>query len=138
MAITDELLDAGRESRLQELRNSGQEITPLVVAQQAEAGDEFSRELVMDTARYLGVGITTLLHTIDPSGVVLGGAMTFGGHESPLGRDFLTRVKDEVCRRSLTPIVENLNIDFASLGGDAGYLGAAGLARLETQKLQSA
>ncbi len=46
----------------------------------------------MDTARYVGIGIVSLMHTIDPRGVLLGGAMTFGGHESELGRRFLARV----------------------------------------------
>jgi glucokinase len=138
IARTEEALDTGRDSTMQALRESGQEITPLLIAGQAEAGDALSRELVLDTAAYLGVGIATLMATIDPSGVVLGGAMTFGGHQSPLGREFLARVKQEVSRRSLTPIVENMNIDFASLGGAAGSLGAAGLARIEARKPQSA
>ena len=33
-------------------------------------------------------------------------------------------------------LAENTVIDFATLGGDAGYIGAAGIARLEYQKSQ--
>ena len=43
-------------------------------------------------AKFLGIGIVTMLHTIDPNGVVLGGQMTFGGAESKLGQRFLARV----------------------------------------------
>jgi glucokinase len=88
----------------------------------------------MDTARYLGIGAVTLMHTIDPNGVVLGGAMTFGGHDMPLGRRFLDRVKEEVRRRAFPVLAERIVIDYASLGGDAGYIGAAGVARLEHRK----
>jgi len=92
-------------------------------------------EIIADTARYLAIGIVNLMHTINPSGVLLGGAMTFGGHQTPLGRQFLKWVKDEVSGRAFRGPAEQTVIDFATLGGDAGYIGAAGLARLEQRKL---
>ena len=88
-------------------------------------------ELVLETARYLGVGVVNLMHTIDPTGVVLGGAMTFGGHDKPLGKSFLETVRSEVRRRAFPVLAEKTTIDFASLGGDAGFIGAAGVARQE-------
>jgi glucokinase len=123
-------LDSGRASTLAKVRAAG-ELTPLDIADAAEAGDDLAREVVMDTARYLALGIVTLIHTIDPDSVVLGGAMTFGGAGSPLGDAFLQRVHDEARPRLLPPLRQSLRIDFAQLGGDAGYIGAAGLARLE-------
>jgi len=131
---TREALSAGRDSSLQRRANAGDAITPLMVAQEAEAGDDLARELVLDTARYLGIGIVSLVHTIDPDGVVLGGAMTFGGHDRPLGIEFLQRVRDEFRRRAFPVLADHVVIDFASLGGDAGYLGAAGLARVDQQQ----
>jgi glucokinase len=92
-------------------------------------------EIIADTARYLAIGIVNLMHTINPNGVLLGGAMTFGGGQSPLGRRFLGWIKEEVCRRAFRGPAEQTVIDFATLGGDAGYIGAAGLARLEHRKL---
>ena len=62
--------------------------------------------------------------------------MTFGGHDSPLGRRFLEVVREEVHRRAFPVLAERTMIDFARLGGDAGYIGAAGVARLEHYKLQ--
>jgi glucokinase len=126
-----EALAAGATSSLSSLAQNGDELTALRIAQAAEGGDEFALEIVLETARYLGIGIATLVHVIDPAGVVLGGAMTFGEHETELGRRFLARIKQEVVARSLEPIGENLVIDFATLGGDAGYIGAAGLARIQ-------
>ncbi len=100
-----------------------------MVAEEAEAGDALSLEIVLETARYLGIGIVTLIHTIDPEGVVLGGAMNFGGAASPLGTRFLERIREEVRRRAFPVLAEKVSIDFASLGGDAGFIGAAGVAR---------
>ena len=126
-------LDDGRESSLSVVASRG-ELTPLDIAQAAEGGDALAREVVLDTARYLALGIVTLVHAVDPDNVVLGGAMTFGGAGHPLGEEFLQAVIDAARLRLLQPLKETLQIDFAHLGGDAGYIGAAGLARVEHQR----
>ncbi len=131
---TREALDAGRASSLTEHLARGCNLTPILIAQQAEKGDQLSLDIVMETARYLGVGVTNIMHTIDPEGVLLGGAMTFGANATQLGRAFLAEVKAEVRRRAYAILAEKTVIDFATLGSDAGYIGAAGLARLEYLK----
>lgn len=131
---TEEALNAGRESSLSKLRDSGVELSAKRVHEAAEQGDVLALEIVLETARYLGIGITTLLHTIDPAAVVLGGAMDFGGRTNKIGQQFLNRIKEEVAHRAFPTVAERINIDFASLGGDAGYIGAAGVARMEFKK----
>ena len=61
--------------------------------------------------------------------------MNFGGHDSDLGRMFLSRIRLEIKRRAFKVPAERIGIDYASLGGDAGYIGAAGLARQEYRRL---
>jgi glucokinase len=124
----------GTPSLMSKRQAAGEEITPRVVAEMAEKGDELARRVVMETAYWLSIGIVSLVHTIDPDAVVLGGAMNFGGNDSELGREFLQRIRDEVRPRLLEPLRDKLRIEFASLAGDAGYIGAAGLARLEYSK----
>ena len=131
---TREALDAGHASFLSADLKRDEELTPLLVAMHAENGDQLSFDIVMETARYLGVGITDVMHTLDPNGILLGGAMTFGGNETRLGRSFLAEIKAEVKRRAYPVLAEKTVIDFADLGGDAGYIGAAGLARLDYLK----
>lgn len=132
----EEALEAGRTSSLTKKIDAGEELTPLLIADAAEAGDELADEIVMETARYLGIGTTTLMHTIDPNMVLFGGAMTFGRNDQPLGRRFLQRIQEEVKLRAFPVPAENTIIDYASLGGDAGYIGAAGCARLEFSNTQ--
>ena len=86
---TSEALDAGRPSSLRALREHCRNLTPKLLAHEAENGDPLSLEIIAETARYLAVGIVTVMHTIDPNGVLLGGAMTFGGSQTKLGRQFL-------------------------------------------------
>ncbi len=131
----NEALEAGSESSLRQLRNNGHEVTPLDVAAAAAAGDPLSYELVMETARYLGIGVTNILHMIDPEILLIGGAMTFGGDEQPLGREFINAVRHEVRRRAMPIQSKHAVIEFATLGGAAGYIGAAGIARMEERKV---
>lgn len=126
---TQEALDAGEKSSLTARMHSGEKLSPLMVAEEAERGDELSLLIVMETARYVGIGAVSLMHTIDPGAVVLGGAVNFGGADSPLGTMFIERVREEVKRRAFPVPAKKTAIRFASLGADAGYLGAGGLAR---------
>ncbi len=132
---TEESLAEGRTSSITDRIKGGSQLTPKLIAEEAEQGDALATEIVMDTARYLGIGIVSVIHTVDPNGVLLGGAMTFGGNGSELGRRFLARVKEEVQRRAFPVLAAKTSIDFALLGGDAGYIGAAGIARVDYQKL---
>jgi len=110
---------------------------PKIVFSEAESGDELALEIISDTAKYLSIGIVSLLHTIDAACVLLGGAMTFGGKHSPLGQRFLSQITQEVTDRTFPAIAENVLIDFAALRSDAGYIGAAGLVREHVRSMQS-
>lgn len=126
VAIAKERLAQGAESTL---RQQVPDVTAKKIYEAALAGDTFSLELIDQTAYYLGVGITSLVHTVDPGLVVLGGAMNFGGRTSPVGQRFMQRIRATFCELSFDYVEAGTTIDFAILGGDAGYLGAAGIAR---------
>ncbi|MFM8285746.1 MAG: ROK family protein [Planctomycetaceae bacterium] len=129
-----EALEAGESSGIRDRLAAGDELNPLLIAQCAERGDPLCERLVLETARYMAVGTTTLMHTIDPEMVLIGGAMTFGRDESPLGRRFIAELRAEVKRRAFPIPAARTKIEFASLGGDAGYIGAAGCGRLKFGK----
>ena len=104
-------------------------ITPERIATAAEKGDAVAIATVRQTAVYLGRAIAILTHIADPSVVILGGAVTFGGHQTNTGKDFLKTTHDEAVRLSLVQTGSTLNLDFATLGNNAGILGAASHAR---------
>jgi glucokinase len=108
---------------------SGEELTPILISREAAAGDPLANELILETARWLGIGVVTLMHTLDPEAVLIGGAMTFGGENAPVGKAFIERMRAEVRTRAFPMLAEKTVIRYASLGGDAGSIGAAGLAR---------
>ena len=129
IARTKTALAGGAQSSLTAKLQAGEELTPRMIADEAQAGDDFCMQIILETSRYLGIGITTLMHVIDPGAVVLGGGMDFGGPEHPLGRKVLEATRAEVRRRAFPVPAEKTLIDFATLHGDAGFIGAAGLAR---------
>jgi glucokinase len=133
-ALAAEALAAGGTGSLAAAVAAGEELTPVVIAREAGAGDALAMGLLMEAARWLGIGIVTFMHTIDPEAVVIGGAMTFGREEHPVGRAFLERVREEVRRRTFPVLARRTSIRYASLGGDAGSIGAAGLARLDHRR----
>ena len=123
------VVNEGRTSSVIDRLDDVTPLSPLLMAEEAEKGDELSTELILEMARCLGTGITTICHVIDPTMVLLGGAMTFGRHETKIGRLFLERVCDEFQSRAFPVIAEKVTVDYASLGGNAGFIGAAGCAR---------
>lgn len=113
------------------------EITALEVANAAEAGDAVALKLVMDTADYLARGVANLAHVIDPQAVILGGAMNFGAKQTELGRNFLQRIETCVSKWTFPTVANNLTIDFAQLESAAGWIGAAGISRVEYLESQA-
>ena len=134
VAMARERLAAGGPGSLAAAVASGAELTPILVAREVERGDALATEVLMEAARWLGIGIVTLMHAIDPEVGVIGGAMTFGREANPVGRAFLERVREEVRHRAFPVLAERTAIRYASLGGDAGSIGAAGLARLDHRR----
>jgi glucokinase len=124
-----ELLRAGEESQLLNLGREIETLTPLELAEAGDDGDPLALRIIAEAGTYLGVGIVTLVHTIDPGIVVLGGAMNFGGAERPAGRHFLESIQTEFRRRAFDVVRDTTQLAFATLGSDAGYIGAAGYAR---------
>jgi len=125
-----EELDRGTVTLIRSRIAAGEELSGLLIAQEAERADPLASALVEELATWLGLGIVSLIHCVDPGAVILGGAMNFGGHSAPLGRRFLDRVRSVVKARAFPTLAEQTVIDFATLGGDAGFIGAAGIARL--------
>jgi glucokinase len=89
----------------------------------AAAGDELARKIMEETAYYLAVGTTNLLHIIDPDMVVFAGGMIAAGE------GFLEHIRRHVRELALPVPAQKVQIRYAQLGGDAGFIGAAACAR---------
>lgn len=117
---TLDALETGKEpSKLRGTRD----LTAHVIFDAAEAGDALAARIVEETAYYLAVGTTNMLHTIDPDMVVFGGGMIAAGDS------FLNRIRKHVNELAFPVPAEKTQLCFATLGVDAGFIGAAACGR---------
>jgi glucokinase len=86
-------------------------------------GDALAARIVEETAYYLAVGATNMMHTINPDLIVFGGGMTRAGQA------FLERIQAHVKRLAFPVPAARTRICYAKLGPDAGFVGAAACAR---------
>ena len=87
----------------------------------AQHGDEIAREVVRDTARYLGAGVANLLNLFNPDVIVLAGGVTEAGEL------LLTPLRAEARRRAFRPAVDAARIVPGELGSRAGVVGAVAM-----------
>jgi glucokinase len=106
------------------------DLTARDVFEAATAGDDLARRLVEETAYYLAVGAMNLMHIIDPDMIVFGGGMTAAGES------FLRLIRSHIQRLAFPVPAARTKITFALLGSDAGFIGAAGCARLLYRRLE--
>jgi glucokinase len=119
-------------SRLGSLLHDQGELTARDVFDAAAAGDALADKLVEETAFYLAVGATNLMHTIDPDVIVFGGGMTAAG------LPFLERIRRHVRELAFPVPAARTAICFARLGSDAGFIGAAACGRQLHRQLNGA
>ena len=111
-------LAVNKQNLLYEM-TKGRDLEAKDVFDAARKGDEFSIDIVDYEAEKLALGIGNLLSILDPEIVVVGGGVALAG-------DFLfDRVKEKLKDVVFPSILENLKIVTATLGNDAGILGAA-------------
>ena len=134
---TEQLLASAGATSVRDRVAAGDSLTTLLLAEEAAKGDDFAWKIIEEAAEFIGIGIVTVAHLFDPSIVVLGGAVNFGGGESELGQRFLGCIRQSFRQRAFPVLAESTKIDFAELGGHAGYIGAAGIARVVHAKAQA-
>jgi glucokinase len=121
-----EALDRGEPSILNDRAAAGH-LTARVIDEAAEAGDELAARLMKETAHYLAVGAVSLIHAIDPDIVVFGGGMTAAGP------GFLDAIREGIRAMAFPVPAARVRVEYAQLGPDAGFIGAAGCARQERE-----
>jgi predicted NBD/HSP70 family sugar kinase len=111
-----EAIEAGAPTPL---ASRSDELTPLDIYEAAAAGDAVARENIETTGRYLGVGVSNILHALNPEVVAFSGGVTAAG---PM---LLDPLKDEVDRRTIESCRRGVRIGYSSIARDAGLIGAA-------------
>jgi predicted NBD/HSP70 family sugar kinase len=113
-------IKSGDASRVLDM--AGGDMAAIQVSQIFEAarnGDGVSISVVRDTARYVGMAVANLVAIADPDVVVLGGLIADAADQ------LLQPSRAEALRRLPKSMADSLTVCAATLGDDAGPLGAA-------------
>jgi glucokinase len=89
------------------------------VASAARAGDEAARVALATAGRWLGMGLTSLLHILSPERILIGGGVAAAGDL------LLEPIREAVLDYGMPFLTRPLTIARAALTADAGLLGAA-------------
>jgi glucokinase len=103
----------------------GREVTSKEVFALAADGHQEMKALVDKVFRYIGVGCVTLINTLDPEKLVIGGGV------SQIGEPLFETVREYVSKYALNPSGRSTPIVPAALLQDAGLIGAAALIHVD-------
>ena len=119
-----EAIEAGAKSSLKAVLEKNGQITSKDVYQHLAKGDELARKITDETAEVLAVLCVNALHCTEPEKIVFVGGMIAAG------KPLLDRIK-YYFKQHIWKIKQedSIEICFATLGEDAGIIGAAALAR---------
>jgi glucokinase len=119
-----EAIEAGAESSLKVILKKNGQITCKDVYEHLVRGDKLAKKITDETAEVLAVLCINALHCTEPEKIVFAGGMIAAG--KPLLDRIKYYFKQHIWKIKAEDSVE---ICFATLGEDAGVIGAAALAR---------
>lgn len=120
-----EAVQAGEASLLKSKLDAGQNIDARDVLSAKESGDALAARIWDETCYYLALAIINLQHLLNPQLVVLAGGL------GNAGATLLEPVQTQFERQYWKMTTAAPRIELASLGTQAGLIGAAALARVE-------
>ena len=119
-------LEAGATSLLPSLVDGDlSRLTAETVYEAIVTGDVYAKEVMRETAKFLGTGLANLINLLNPDMIVISGGVTRAGEH------LLEPLRAEVRRRAFRKGFETCEIVVSELGGMAGVVGAAATFRVE-------
>ena len=107
------------ESLLTKMRaNRGADVSAEDVFAAARRGDALAGKIVRDAAEYLGLGIVSVIHLLNPEIIIIGGGM------ARAGKLLFDPVRRTIAERAQKHLAQNVRIVRAKLGGKAGIYGS--------------
>lgn len=109
------------DAKLKAMIDSGEDVTAKDVFDLAKEGDDLALIVYKNFSRYLGIACANIGSILNPSTIVIGGGVSAAG-------EFLLKGVQEVFDGNTFPQVRtSTKLALATLGNDAGVIGAASL-----------
>ncbi len=109
------------------LEKSGTDVSKIrsaAIAASVEHNDQAVVEIIDHACGYLALSVVTIVHLLAPDVIVFGGGLI-----EALGDRMLPAIEKQARARVLPSLKDVFKIELATLGDDAGVMGAAALAR---------
>jgi glucokinase len=100
------------------LKNDLDNLSIKTITAAAKNDDFAAGEVLEETAGYLAIALGNIANVLNPEMIVVGGGIIDGSPE------FLTMVSREIKKHAFDSAVKELKITRATLGNDAGFIGA--------------
>lgn len=98
-------------------------ISPREIFKQCKDGNVIAVQVAKDEVKLTGAGLASLVNIFNPQRIIIGGGL------SEAGQWFIDQIAKAVERRAVKDSFKSVEIVAAHLGNQAGWLGAAALAR---------
>ncbi|MCW0934077.1 MULTISPECIES: ROK family glucokinase [Streptococcus] len=109
------------DAELKQLIDNGEDVNAKIVFDLAKAGDELALIVYRNFAHYLGIACANIGSILNPSTIVIGGGV------SAAGEFLLDGVRKFYEENSFPQVRTSTKLALATLGNDAGVIGAASL-----------
>lgn len=117
-----EAIESGAETTLKNY----DKVTSYEVFLEAQKGDKIASEILDRSLEFLGIGVANAITNYDPDMIIIGGGV------SQIGEVLFNKVQQVVNVRCFKTMSEYCKIRPAALGTEAGVIGAAALAIMES------
>ncbi|WP_455662288.1 ROK family transcriptional regulator [Pradoshia sp.] len=116
-------LSQGETSMLSKMMadSTDDDLTGEHVFEAAKAGDRLAQQILREAGEYLGIGLTNLIHIINPEKIVLSGGVI------QAGEFLLESVQNTIQKRALTEKAKQTEITVSTFGRHATVMGAVSL-----------
>ncbi|WP_247947817.1 ROK family glucokinase [Streptococcus constellatus] len=109
------------DAELKKLIDNGEDVNAKIVFDLAKSGDELALIVYRNFSRYLGIACANIGSILNPSTIVIGGGV------SAAGEFLLDGVRKVYEENSFPQVCTSTKLALATLGNDAGVIGAASL-----------
>ncbi|MGE5402200.1 MAG: ROK family protein [Ignavibacteriales bacterium] len=115
-------LQSGKATKIYDLLdNNLNNLTPKVVFDAAQLGDEFAKSVIVETGSYLGYALTSVINLLDIDKILIGGGV------AGFGVLLFDSIRDTIRQRVLKPLAPRIKVLPAKLKNEAGIKGASAL-----------
>jgi glucokinase len=124
----EELKKTDQQGALSSIYREMGQVTAKDIFDAAREGDNTAKRVIEDVSFHLGLALANIANILNPEKIVLGGGV------SKAGSVLLDPVKESFLQYSFPRVAKSTEIALATLGNDAGVIGAAWIAKNKAKK----